>query len=141
MKTTSFYPVIMTSNVAATAGFYARLFGFKSLFDSEWYVHLQSVHDPAVNLAILDASHESIPSIGRNTVSGLLLTFEVDDVDAEYTRLKAENLPILLEIRDEDWGQRHFITADPSGVLIDIIKPIPPSPEFAAKYDQAALTV
>jgi catechol 2,3-dioxygenase-like lactoylglutathione lyase family enzyme len=139
MKSTSFYPVIMTGSVAETAGFYVRLFGFKPLFDSEWYVHLQSECDPAMNIAILDRSHESIPSGARSAVSGLLLTFEVEDVDAEYARLKAENLPILLELRDEVWGQRHFITADPSGVLLDIIKPIPPSPEFAAKYDEAAL--
>ncbi len=40
--------------------------------------------------------------------------------------LRAAGLPILLDIRDEDFGQRHFITADPNGMLIDVIKPIPP---------------
>jgi hypothetical protein len=40
--------------------------------------------------------------------------------------------PIRLPLRDEAFGRRHFITADPDGVLIDVIKPIPPSPEFAA---------
>jgi hypothetical protein len=43
-------------------------------------------------------------------------------------------LPILLALRDEAFGQRHFITADPNGTLIDIIKPIPPTAEFAARY-------
>ena len=42
-------------------------------------------------------------------------------------------------IQDEDFGQRHFITADPNGVLIDVIKPIPPSAEYAALYVAAAL--
>jgi hypothetical protein len=46
----------------------------------------------------------------------------------------AAGLPILLSLRDEDFGQRHFITGDPNGVLIDIIKPIPPSAEYEAGY-------
>ena len=51
----------------------------------------------------------------------------------------AAGLPMLLPLRDEDFGQRHFITQDPNGVLIDVIKPIPPSAEFAAQYDPSAL--
>ncbi len=39
----------------------------------------------------------------------------------------------------QDFGQRHFITSDPNGVLIDVIKPIPPSPEFAAQYADGAV--
>ena len=39
----------------------------------------------------------------------------------------------------EAFGQRHFIPADPNGVLIDVIKPIPPSAEFAANYEEPAL--
>jgi hypothetical protein len=42
-------------------------------------------------------------------------------------------------LRDEDFGQRHFITADPNGVLIDVIKPIPPSAEFAELYAKDSL--
>lgn len=138
MKTTSYYPVIMTAHVAGTAAFYTSHFGFVALFSSDWYVHLQSRDDPAVNLAVLDATHETIPAAARGrTAAGLLLNFEVEDVDAEYARLQAAGLPILLSLRDEAFGQRHFITADPNGVLLDIIRPIPPSPEFAAQYSQS----
>ncbi|MCD7059087.1 VOC family protein [Pelagibacterium xiamenense] len=139
MKTTSYYPVIMTDRVAETAAFYRAHFGFDAAFDGGWYVHLQSQSDPAVNLAVLEGGHETIPASGRGKVSGLLLNFEVEDVDAEYERLTAAGLPILLSLRDEDFGQRHFITADPNGVLIDVIKPIPPSAEFAAQYADGAL--
>ena len=72
-------------------------------------------------------------------VLGLIYDIEVEDVDAEFTRAKNADLPILLELRDEPFGQRHFITQDPNGVLIDIIKPISPSAEFLAQYaDDAA---
>ncbi|UHQ24593.1 VOC family protein [Lysobacter sp. 5GHs7-4] len=139
MKVTSYYPVIMTADVAATRAFYVRHFGFAELFSSDWYVHLQLHDDPSVNLAILDGEHETIPAVGRGRASGLLLNFEVEDVDAVHERLQAAGLPILRSLRDEAFGQRHFITADPNGVLIDVIKPIPPSAEFAAQYDAAAL--
>jgi catechol 2,3-dioxygenase-like lactoylglutathione lyase family enzyme len=134
MKTTGYNPVIMTSEVAATAAFYVRHFGFRPLFEVDWYVHLQSVEVARVNLAVMDGSHHTIPPVGRGRISGLLLNFEVEDVDAEYERLKAAGLPMLLELRDEDFGQRHFITQDPNGVLIDVIKPIAPTAEFAAQY-------
>ncbi len=140
MKTTSFYPVIMTTNVAETADFYVRHFGFEPQFSSDWYVHLSSAEDPSVNLAVLDCSHETILQSGRgNGAAGLLLNFEVEDVDAVHARLTDSGLPIELPLRDEDFGQRHFITRDPNGVLIDVITPIAPSAEFAALYSSEAL--
>lgn len=139
MKSTSYYPVIMTDDVAGTAAFYQRHFRFEPLFASDWYMHLQSREDERVTLAILDGQHETIPATGRGKVSGLLLNFEVEDVDGVYQDCRAAGLPILKPICDEDFGQRHFITSDPNGVLIDIIKPIPPSAAFAALYDASAL--
>lgn len=134
MRCTQYYPVIMTDDVAATSRFYQDHFRFQAVFEADWYVHLQSSEDEKVNLAILKGDHETIPAVGRGRVSGLLLNFEVEDVDAVHDRAKADGLPILLELRDEPFGQRHFITSDPNGVLIDVIKPIPPSAEFLAQY-------
>ena len=90
-------------------------------------------------MAILDGDHETVPKIARGRVSGMLLNFEVEDVDALYEKLRSKNLPILLSLRDEPFGQRHFITRDPAGVLIDVIKPIPPSDEFLAQFAAEAL--
>src|SRR5690606_10713218 len=134
MKVTSYYPVIMTADVGGTAAFWQLHFDFTPRFTSDWYVHLQSEADATVNLAILDGHHDTIPAQGRGRVSGLLLNFEVEDVDAEYERLRAAGLPILLDLKDEPFGQRHFITADPNGVLIDVITPIASSAEFEAQY-------
>jgi uncharacterized glyoxalase superfamily protein PhnB len=139
MKTTSYYPVVMTDDVSGTADFYCAHFRFEKLFTSDWYVHLQSMEDEHVTLAILDGQHETIPAVARGKVSGLLLNFEVEDPDAVYEFCLEAGLPILKPICDEAFGQRHFITADPNGVLIDVIKPIPPSAEFAAQYDASAL--
>ncbi len=141
MKTTSYYPVLMTGDVAGTAAFYIEHFDFKPLFESDWYVHLQSVDSRRVNLGIVQGDHETIPEEGRGQTSGLLINFEVADPDAAYARAVATGLPILRTLRDEPFGQRHFITWDPNGVLIDVIKPIPPSAEFLAQYAQGAAGV
>lgn len=138
MKTTSYYPVLMTDDVAATASFYITHFRFTPLFEADWYVHLQSSEDKRVNLGIVRGDHETIPPEGRGKASGLLINFEVKDPDAVYERVVAAGLPILRSLRDELFGQRHFITRDPNGVLIDVIKPIPPSAEFLAQYADGA---
>ncbi|GGB37515.1 glyoxalase [Roseibium aquae] len=140
MKCSQYYPVIMTDRVPQTARFFIDHFRFQKAFEADWYVHLQSVEDDKVNLAILDRAHETIPVQGRGQgAAGLILNFEVEDVDVIYEKLKDAGLPMLLELRDEPFGQRHFITEDPNGVLIDVIKPIPPSPEFLAQYAPEAL--
>lgn len=139
MKCTQYYPVLQSGDVSATAAWFKRHFGFAPMFETDWYVHLQMPDDPAVNLAILDGQHPTIPAQGRGRSSGLLLNFEVEDVDAEHARLLAEGLIPILPLRSEDFGQRHFILQGPEGVLIDIITPIPPSAEFAGDFSAEAL--
>jgi len=141
MQISSYYPVLMTRDVQGTANFYRRHFGFEALFTADWYVHLQSREAGAgVSLAVLDATHATIPERGRGVpTAGVLLNFEVTDVDSEYARLAAAGLTILLPLRDEDFGQRHFIVQGPDGVMIDVIKPIAPSADYAAQYSQGAL--
>ncbi|MFF8960228.1 VOC family protein [Streptomyces sp. NPDC014894] len=128
----SFYPVIATSRIQETVDFYTRLMGFETTFEADWYVSLRRPGDPPYELAVLDHTHPTIPEGYRTPVSGLLLNFEVDDVDAEWERLVVrEGLDAKLELRTEDFGQRHFIVADPSGVLVDVITEVPPTGEYA----------
>jgi len=140
MKCTQFYPVILTDKVSKTAEFYQAHFSFAPAFESDWYIHLQSTEDPAVNIAILQGDHETVPVSARGKVSGLILNFEVEDVDAVFDRIAKSGLQIVLPIKDEEFGQRHFITCDPNGVLIDVIKPIPPSEAFREQFNNDAIS-
>lgn len=136
MRLTSFYPVLMTEKIAETRDFYCRHFGFEPTFEADWYVSLKR---GAWELAILAPGHETIPAGAGKPVQGLLLNFEVEDVDAEHRRLIVEaGLPEALSLRSEDFGQRHFIVADPNGVLIDVIQEIPPTGEFAEQFTDEA---
>jgi len=132
MRVTSFYPVIMVDDVAASARFYREVLGFETTFESDWYVSLRF---EGGELAVLDRTHETIPDGFRMPVAGLLLNIEVDHAATEHARLVGDvGLVERLALRDEDFGQRHFIVEAPGGVLIDVIEPIEPSGEFAAAY-------
>ena len=142
MKINSLYPVILTEEVAISKAFWTAHFPFAVTFDSEWYVSLKADQQPALELALLDSDHPTIPEAFRGKFNGgLIINIEVDDVDAEYERLRKIGLPMHLPLRSEDFGQRHFITSDPNGVLIDVIKVIPPSAEYAPQYDETTLKI
>lgn len=134
MSLQSFYPVLMAENVEASARFYTEHMGFVPAFESDWYVSLKHRENPAYELAVLQRTHETVPEGFRERSSGLLLNFEVSDAGAEYERLKEAGLQVVLPLRDEAFGQRHFIGVDPGGVMVDVIEEIPPSPEFVEQY-------
>ncbi|WP_433543936.1 VOC family protein (plasmid) [Streptomyces sp. CA-294286] len=135
MQLTGFYPVIATARLKDSHAFYTRLLGFETTFEADWYVSLRRPGDSPYELALLDHTHPTLPESHRKPVEGLILNFEVADVDAEWERLVVrEGLTPLLALRTEDFGQRHFIVAAPDGVLIDVITPTPPTKEYAQQY-------
>jgi catechol 2,3-dioxygenase-like lactoylglutathione lyase family enzyme len=139
MRVSSFYPVILTDRVAETSEFYRANFGLVDTFISDWYVSLRLPRETAYELSVLDAAHETISEGFRKPVQGMILNFEVDDVDAEFDRLVTQRgLPVEKALVSEAFGQRHFITRDPNGVLIDVITNISPSEEFATSFTAEA---
>jgi catechol 2,3-dioxygenase-like lactoylglutathione lyase family enzyme len=114
------YPLLCVSNLAAARDFYVRHFGFEVAFDADWYVSLKrGPHE----LAFIRPDHGSIPEGWRKPAAGVLLTVEVENAAAEHRRLVGEaGLPEHWPLQDEEWGQRHFMTADPNGVLIDVVE-------------------
>jgi catechol 2,3-dioxygenase-like lactoylglutathione lyase family enzyme len=138
LQLNSFYPVIGTNRLAASRDFYTQKLGFEITYEADWYISLK--HPAGYELALLNPQHETVPADFRQPLSGLLLlNFEVEDVDAVYQNLiTKQKLPLHLPLRDEVFGQRHFITSDPNGVLIDVIKVIPPDEREAQNYVSSA---
>lgn len=136
MKLSGFYPVLCTPRLQESHAFYKEWFGFEDTFVGDWYVSLRRPGPPDRELGLLEAGHPTLPEGYRTpSAQGVLLNFEVADVDAEWERLVVEGgLDHVLSLRSEDFGQRHFIVADPSGVLVDVITPVTPSGEYAAQF-------
>lgn len=137
--TTSVFPTICADDVAATRDFYVDLLGFDVVFDSGWYVQLQAGADARTQIGVVERTHSSVPETFRVPPAGVLVSVEVADVDAVHAAVAAAGLPFPLTLRDEDFGQRHFMTVDPAGTLVDVITPIAPSAEYAELYADGIL--
>jgi catechol 2,3-dioxygenase-like lactoylglutathione lyase family enzyme len=75
-----------------------------------------------------------VPAGFRAVPAGSLVTVEVDDATALRTRAAELGAEVVLDLRDEPWGQRHFIVSDPDGLLVDVVQVIPPTREYAEQY-------
>ena len=129
----SIYPVLMTEKLQETARFYKTWFGFTETFSSDWYISLS--HPDGGELAMIDAGHESIASNYRRSVNGMILNIEVENVTQMYDDIRKQNEGIIaMALRDEAWGQRHFMMQDPNGILVAVIEIIPPGKEFQNNY-------
>ena len=133
MDLTSLYPVLMTGDVTGAAEFYREVLGFETTFAAAWYV---SLRHGGLELALLDPTHPTIPAVFRGGAAhGVLINLEVADVDAVHRELTGRaGVEVVLPLRTEDFGQRHFILAGPDGVLIDVITPIDPRGEYVDKF-------
>lgn len=134
MKINSFYPVVMTREVEECASFFIKYFNFSTTFEADWYISL--IDENKNELAILDYRHETIPNGFGAPLSGLLLNVEVDNVDEVYDRFKKYLADrIILDIKSEEFGQRHFIIQGPGNILVDVIQVISPSEVYRGNYE------
>jgi catechol 2,3-dioxygenase-like lactoylglutathione lyase family enzyme len=131
------YPTILSDRVTPTKDFYVSLLGLRVDFDSDWAVYLSAPSNDALKLAIVDRGHDSVPAAFQLAAAGVLISVEVDDVDQAWARAAELGAPVRQELRDEPFGQRHFMVSDPDGLLVDVITPIPFSDDFLAEHADA----
>ena len=138
----SYYPVICASHGQSLVDFFTQQLHFEPVFNSDWYWHLNLPSTSHINIGIVDHQHPSVPDGYRKPAQGLILNFELGKVADLYARAQAKKWKILLTLRDEDWGQRHFIIATPEpGVMLDFIETIPANQNFLKHYhDEKPLT-
>lgn len=134
---TSLYPVIMSKDIQSEGTFFKELFDFQETFSTDWYISLIS---DGFELAIVDGTHETIPEDFRLKSQGVIINIEVDNVDEAYNKIMhRKDISVSLDIKSEDFGQRHFIIKSPSELMIDVIQIIPPTAEFADKYAESEI--
>ena len=116
------FPITITDKLSETKGFYAKLFGFEVVFEADWYIHMR--HASGVEMAVMLPNLENQPGFlhGQYAGSGLVLSLEVDDARMEYARLRGLGAEFIFELKDEEWGQRHFMLRDPAGVVVDVVQ-------------------
>ena len=129
------FPVFIVTDLQAAKAFYTENLGFGVAFENDWYLHL--VSESGVQLGFLLPDQPTQPEIFHRAYSGsgVIFSIEVDDADAAYALAQNQSLKIVLELRSEDWGQRHFCIEDPNGVYLDIVQAIAPTAEYEQGYD------
>ena len=128
------YPVLVTDDVATAREFYERHLGLVPGYVTDWFVFLTHPTHDGVSIGLAHRPHESLPRGARVPAAGVLLSLEVPDVDAAYEQFSSAGVPVEVPVRDEPWGQRHFMVQGPDGVYLDVISPIQPTAEYAAAY-------
>lgn len=134
IQTNNAFTVYAVENLAAAKTFYSDHFNFEVAFENEWYLHL--VSETGVQIGFLLPNQPTQPSIFQKPYNGngVIFSLEVEDADAAYAEAEANALKIVLELRSEDWGQRHFCIEDPNGIHIDIVEAVAPTEEYQQSY-------
>ncbi len=122
------FPVMVVEDLNAIKSFYESVFGFHAVFyDSDFYLHLVSPSN-GVQLGFLVPHHESQPSLlhAKMVSEGYVISLEVSDATVAYDQIMGLNIDVAMPLKEETWGQRHFIIRDPAGIHIDIVQHLEP---------------
>lgn len=73
----------------------------------------------------VEGPHYFTPNIQRKPRgTGVEVSIQVTDVDAEYIRAKTAGLNIVKPMQDRPWKARDFRVADPDGYFLRITSPL-----------------
>ncbi len=113
---------IITDKLNETKAFYTEVLNFGITFENDFYLLL---HTPGggEEIGFLLPDHPTQRPLFQSAFNGkgVYLTIEVPNVDVHYENLKKKGVPIVVELRNEPWGDRHFAIKDPNGIGIDIV--------------------
>ena len=123
---------ISTRKLQESKEFYMEYLGFELVFENDWYIELIAEGSTTMGVSFVQPD---LAAGEKFAGKGMILSFEVADVDAEYTRLKAAGAIICEELKDKPWGERSFVINDPNGIHVYIYKSISPEPEYQQVYD------
>ena len=113
---------IITEKLAESKAFYTQVLQFGVTFENDFYLLLHTPNQEA-EISFLLPNHPSQQPLFQKsfTQQGVYLTIEVENVDEYYHKLKEQDVPIAIALREEPWGDRHFAIIDPNGIGIDIV--------------------
>jgi predicted enzyme related to lactoylglutathione lyase len=126
MKVLRIVPNMSSDRFEASRDFYLDIFDLVvSVELGSWYLQLMAPEEHSLNVGFVEPGNELFA--GRAAPPGeysLVLTIQVDGVDEAYARARQRGAEIAMEIRDEDYGQRHFLVVDPNGLLLNVMSAI-----------------
>ena len=117
------YTGFVTPRLQESKAFYTQYFGFETIYEGDWFVLLKKgPYELGFLKPEMPGQHRLFQPKFQE---GAWLALEVEDVNAEYDRLRKINAPVLTEPKTEPWGDRHFVIKDPNGMAVDIYMRVP----------------
>ena len=122
METKRLFPISITYRLKESKEFYIKFFSFEVVFEEDWYIQLRN--KSGIEIAFMLPDLQNQPDFLHEAYSGkgVVLSFEVDDATAEYEKFKDLGASFIYNLKDEEWGQRHFMIVDPAGMVVDVVQ-------------------
>lgn len=111
---------VFTKDVGALANFYCKIFNVKCKGDSSFIeLNLENIKLTIFSNEIME---DMAPNSMQNSGSGnFAISFEVNDVDLEYERLKAMNIEFIKLPTTHPWGTRSMWFRDIDGNIVNFV--------------------
>lgn len=124
---------IITADVQRLVTFYEQVTGARAVWGNELFAEIPT---QAGTLAI--GSEQTVPLFGEGSAEpganrSMIVEFIVDDVDADYARLRGLLADVVTAPRDMPWGNRALLFHDPDGNLVNLFTPV--TAAARAKFD------
>ena len=121
MKITSAAVALNVDDVRASSAFLTEHFGFREEMAADGFASLAR-DDSGMHVIFLRRGLETLPADQRDDrAQGLILAFDVEDLEGELARLEAEGVAITMPLTEEEWGERAFQVRDPNGVIVQLV--------------------
>lgn len=106
-------PDLQSDDPAASAEFYAAVFGLEVVMDQGWIATFAAPGNPTAQISLMreDASAPVRPDV----------SIEVDDVDAAHAAAQRLGCEIVHPLTDEPWGVRRFFVREPNGKVLNVL--------------------
>jgi uncharacterized glyoxalase superfamily protein PhnB len=123
MTITSAAVSLNVPDVAASAAFATDHLGFEVAMSADGFV---SLAHPAVDLHLIflrtGLATFKPQEIAGSAGQGTLLVVEVDDLDADFERIRTSGARVLTPPETEPWGERYCQFADGNGLVWQLVQ-------------------
>ena len=114
---------VNVDDVEASASFLARHLGFEREMSADGFASMTRT-DAGFNIVLPRVGLETLKPeyLKERKADGVLVVFEVEDIDSEFERLRSEGVEILTPLETEEWGERYFQVIDPNGLIVQLVE-------------------
>ena len=123
---------LITADVKQLVTFYEMVTGVTAHWGNELFAEI-----PTTGGTLAIGSDKTVPLFGEGSAEPAanrtaIIEFIVDDVDAEWERLRGHVSEVVTEPTTMPWGNRALLFRDPEGNLVNLFTPV--TEEARAKF-------